>query len=75
MILTQHPPVYLAETVVQLANEIKLTLDFMPEKKKEEMLSYFKEQSQFSSAAFYELLETAIDLDYNHNNIYDSFCH
>lgn len=73
MILTQHPPVYLAETVVQLANEIKLTLDFMPEKEKEEMLSYFKEQSQFSSAAFYELLETAIDLDYNHNNIYDSF--
>lgn len=73
MILTQHPPVYLAETVVQLANEIKLTLDFMPEKEKEEMLNYFKEQSQFSSAAFYELLEAAIDLDYRHNDIYDSF--
>lgn len=73
MTLTQQPPVYLAETVVQLANEIKLTLDFMPEKEKEEMLNYFKEQSQFSSAAFYELLEAAIDLDYSHNNIYDSF--
>lgn len=73
MIFTQYPPIYLAETVVQLANEIKLTLDFMPEKEKEEMLNYFKDQSQFSSAAFYELLEGAIDLNYDHNNIYDSF--
>ena len=73
MILTQCPPIFLAETVVQLANEIKLTLDFMPEKEKEEVLNYFKEWNQLSPAAFGELLGEVIDLDYDHNNIYASF--
>lgn len=73
MILTQRPPIFLAETVVQLANEIKLTLDFMPEKEKEEMLNYFKEWNQISPAAFVELVGLVIDLDYDHNNIYESF--
>ncbi len=73
MILHQMPPIYLAETVCQLANEIKVTLDFMPEKEKEELLNYFKEWNDLSPAAFTQLLGEAIDLQYNHNNIYESF--
>lgn len=73
VVLTQCPPIYLAEAVVQLANEIKLTFDFMTEKEKEEVLNYFKEWNQIGPAAFLELLGEVIDLEYDHNNIYDSF--
>jgi len=73
LVLTQLPPVFLAEVASQLANEIKLTFDFMPEKEKEEMLTYFKEWNQISPAAFSELLGEVIDLEYDHNNIYESF--
>ncbi len=73
MVYTQSPPIHLADVVVRLANDIKLTLDFMIEKEKEEMLNYFKEQTQLTSAAFYEMIVNVIDLDYDHYNIYDSF--
>lgn len=73
MVLTQYPPIFLLETVVQLANEIKLGLDFMPDKQREEVLNYFKNWNQVTPATFSEMLNEVIDLDYNHNNIYESF--
>ena len=72
-ILHQLPPIYLAETVCQLANEIKVTLDFLPEKEKEELLNYFREWNDLSPAAFIQLVGEAIDLQYNHNKIAESF--
>ena len=73
MMLHQLPPIYLAEAVCQLANEIKVTLDFMPDKEKEELLNYFKEWNEVSPATFTQMLGEAIDLHYNHNNIYETF--
>jgi hypothetical protein len=72
-ILPQQAPVFVAESVVKLANYLKLELDFMPEKEKEEMLLYFKEWNDISPAAFEELLANCIELEYNHYQIQESF--
>lgn len=72
-ILPYQPPVFVAQTVVQAANLAKVYLDFMPDKEKEEMLQYFKEWHELTPAAFLELVTGAIDTEYDHNNIYESF--
>ena len=72
-ILPHLAPVFIAQSVVQLANVLKVELDFTPEKEKEELLQYFKEWNDLSPAAFVEMLTSAMELEYNHYNIFDSF--
>jgi hypothetical protein len=72
-IYPQLPPIHVAESVVQLANVIKVELDFMAEKEKEEMLLYFKEWNETTPSAFESLLSAVIELEYNHYNITHSF--
>ncbi|GAA4343199.1 hypothetical protein [Flaviaesturariibacter amylovorans] len=68
-----HSPVYIAEGAAQLANWLKVELDFMPEKEKEEMLQYFKEWNEINPSAFEDMLANAMELQYDHFNIQRSF--
>jgi len=69
----QESPINLLNVIVQLANSIKVTFSFIIEKEKEEVLQYFKEWNDMSPAKFDDMLNTVIDLDYNHLNIAETF--
>lgn len=73
MVLPYTSPVFIAETVAQLASVLKVVLDFMPEKEKEEMLQYFKEWNETSPSAFQAMVAAAIEMEYDHYAIYESF--
>lgn len=68
-ILHQQAPVHFAHSLVQLANHIKLAIDLMHEKEKEDMLLYFKEWNEISPGKFEEMLKTMMEIDYNHHEI------
>ena len=73
---TMYPkqsPVYLANAIVQLANAIKVSINIISEKDKEEILQHYRELNDISPTKFEEMLGSAIDADYNHDNIYESF--
>ena len=66
-------PVYLANAIVQLANAIKISLNIISDKEKEEVLQHFREMNDISPTKFEEILGNAIDADYTHDDIYGSF--
>lgn len=68
-IIHQQAPVHFAHTIVQLANHIKLAIDSMHEKEKEDMLLYFKEWNEISPGKFEEMLKAIMEIDYNHHEI------
>lgn len=72
-ILPYQPPVFLLNTMVNLANLVKVSLDFMIEKEKEELLQYFKEWTELTPTHFIELLANAIETEYDHYAIVDSY--
>jgi hypothetical protein len=72
-ILPFQPPVFTAQTVVQAANMAKGYIEFMPDKEKEEMLQYFKEWRELTPSAFMEILTDAIDVEYDHYQLQESF--
>jgi len=71
--LKNKPPIELMQQITNVANHIKLALDFLPEKEKEDISSYFTEWNGISPSKFDELLVAVIDLNYNHLMINDSF--
>ena len=71
--LKNKPPIELLQQIVNVASHIKLALDFLPEKEKEDISSYFTEWNGISPSKFDELLNTVIELNYNHLLISDSF--
>lgn len=68
-----YPPINLVSEISCFANQLKMSIDFLPEKEKEDMLLYFKEWSDVSPAKFEEFLNYMIHLDYNHQEISESF--
>jgi len=66
-------PVYLANAIVQLANNIKVSLNILSEREKEEILQHFREMNDISPTKFEEIMGATIDADYDHNDIYGSF--
>jgi len=73
---TMYPkqsPVYLANAMVQLANAIKISINIISDKEKEEMLQHFREMNDISPTRFEEMIGNAIDVTYVHDDIYGSF--
>ena len=66
-------PVYLANAIVQLANNVKVSLNILSEREKEEILQHFREMNDISPTKFEEIMGATIDADYDHNDIYGSF--
>ena len=54
---------------VRLANQLRVLNDCMPEKEKEEMLSYFSEWTELTGSNFDAMLSDLIFHDYDHRNI------
>jgi hypothetical protein len=73
MMYRQQSPIYLANTVVKLANSVNVTLNTIPEKEKEELLQYFSYWNEISPGKFEEMLGLVIDADYEHDNLYEFF--
>lgn len=69
----KQSPVYLANSIVKLANAVYVTINLLSEREKEEMLQYFSYWNEVTPGKFEELLTTVIDADYDHNNLYDFF--
>ncbi len=72
-ILPHQPPVFLLNAMLNLANTVKVSLDFMVEKEKEDLLQYFKEWTELTPTHFIELLANAIETEYDHYAIVDSY--
>ncbi len=66
-------PVFMANTIVQLAGMINVSLNLIPEKEKEELLQYFSFWNELSPGKFEEMISSVIDAEYNHEDIYYSF--
>jgi hypothetical protein len=69
----QQSPVYMSNTVVQLASLINVSMNLMPVKEKEELLQYFSYWNEISPGKFEELLSNVMNADYEHEDIYAFF--
>lgn len=67
--IIQQAPIELVNSMVLLANQFKLALDCLPEKEKEDLLTYFKEWIEISPGKFDEMLAAVIEVDYDHEDI------
>ncbi len=70
--LPQQSPIYVVEMFSQLANEVKVSINGHKEKDREELLNYFKEWTDLTPAQFMGILDEVIDIEYDHNDCYDS---
>lgn len=68
-----QPPIFIIRTVIHLASFVNSALRLIPEKEKEEMLQYFKEWNNITPGEFKAMLDQAIDLNYNHNDLAGTF--
>ena len=73
MMYRQQSPVFMANTVVNLANAINISLNVIAGKEKEELLQYFSFWNEVSPGKFEELLAAVINCDYEHESIALSF--
>lgn len=69
----QQSPVYMSNTVVQLASIINVSLNLIPAKEKEELLQYFAYWNEVQPGKFEELVSTVMNADYEHEDIYGFF--
>ncbi len=73
MMYRQQAPVYMANTVVQLATLVSVSLNMMPVKEKEELLQYFSYWNEISPGKMDELLSAVVNADYEHEQIFAFF--
>ena len=69
MIYRQQSPVYIANSVVQLANVISVCMNLLPVKEKEELQQYFSHWNEISPGKFEEALSRVVNADYEHEDI------
>lgn len=70
MMYRQQSPVYMANTVVQLASHLNVNIALLSIKDKEELLQYFSYWNEVSPGKFEEMLGLVINADYNHEDIF-----
>ncbi len=73
MLYRQQSPIYMANTVVQLAALINVNLSLLPVKEKEELTQYFSYWNEVSPGKFEELLGSVTNADYDHEDIYSFY--
>lgn len=66
------PPVFMIENFVQFAYVIKYSLERLPSKDKEELLSYFSEWTDMTIQEINERISSMIRCEYNHDDIAQS---
>lgn len=71
-IISDMPPVYLIETFTHFAYLIRFTLERMPPKDKEELLTYFSEWTDMNISQINEKIAAMIRNEYKHDDIQQS---
>jgi hypothetical protein len=64
-----YAPIEIADIFSSFAHSCFVTLNFIPKKRREEMLQYFYEWSDVTPGNFVEILADMLDLTYDHHNI------
>ncbi len=71
-LIPQQSPIFLIELFTRLANDVKVSINCLKEKDKEEVLNYFKEWTDLTPGQFMGMLDEVIDVEYHHNDCYDA---
>lgn len=64
-----YQPIEIVNTFSSFAHMCYVTINFIPRKKKEELLKYFYEWADIKPGAFLELLTDLLECTYNHQDI------
>lgn len=64
-----YTPIEMINTFSSLAHVTFVSINFIPKKKKEEMLQYFYEWSDVTPGNFIEILKDMLEITYDHHNI------
>ncbi len=67
-----HPPVYIFEQIAALARTIINAINKQSSADREEFLNYVKDWSGLAQGVFRGLLNSAVEYEYNHNDINES---
>ena len=62
-------PVEIAELFAAFAHRCFVALNFIPQKKRDEMLQYYYEWSDVTPSNFIDMLTNMLEVNYDHNNI------
>ncbi len=71
-IISEMPPVYLVENFIRLAYMLRFSLERMPPKDKEELLTYFSEWTDMNVSQINERISGMLRCEYNHDDIQQS---
>ncbi|MEO8088298.1 MAG: hypothetical protein ABI763_15865 [Bacteroidota bacterium] len=71
-IISELPPVYLIENFIRFAYMIRFTLERMPPKDKEELLTYFSEWTDMTVPQINERISVMLRIEYRHDDILQS---
>jgi hypothetical protein len=66
-----QPPIYLVDVLLRVAKQVKTSLDSLTEAEREELLRYFEQWSEILPATLLGALQTAVTLDYNHQQVHE----
>ncbi len=72
MVVPQQPPIFMVIFFAKFARIIKTSLGCISNTGKEELLKYFLEWSELRPGTFENILDTVIELEYNHRDISNS---
>lgn len=64
-----RPPIEFVKDINEITFTLKLAIDFLPAKEKEDLLLYLKEWNEVSPSEFEVLLNNVINLRYSHEDI------
>ncbi len=71
-IVSEMPPVYLVENFIRFAYMMRFTLERMPPKDKEELLTYFSEWTDMTVSQINERISSMLRCEYKHDDIQES---
>lgn len=66
-----QPPVYLLDSLLRIAKQVKTSLDILTEAEREELLRYFEQWSETLPATLLGALQTAVTLTYDHEAVHE----
>jgi hypothetical protein len=67
----QQPPVYLLDSLLRVAKQVKTAFDCLTETEREEMLKYFEQWSETQPATLLNALSGAVSLRYDHHRVHE----
>ncbi|MCB2377388.1 hypothetical protein LGH70_07340 [Hymenobacter sp. BT635] len=67
----EQPPIYLLDTLLRMAKQVKTALECFTEAEREELLKYFEQWSETAPATLLGALHAAVTLRYDHHRVHE----